>query len=254
MVSNFLHWLVCNLTHPKTGHHFVFVHTKLLGIPRGELADSESPAVKSRAKGNGTFVGIYLDITERLVEIGSDDDVDGLNDTREVLVQIFFLQLQLQKSTIDLVDDDDRLDTLSKSLSENGLGLDADTFNGIDDDEGTVGDTKSSSDFRREINVTGRVDQVDQELVLLNLDRHILQVLRIGQLGVEGDGGRLDSDATFLFVRTSIRKPSLAGLGCRDDTGALDEGIGEGGFSVVDCGQSVSDASKNDIGATYREQ
>ena len=125
----------------------MLVDTKLLRILVGELADGESPAVETGTEGNGTLLGVHLDITEGLVEVCGDDDVDGFDDTREVLVQILLGDLELEKSTVDLVDDDDGLDTLTKSLAEHSLGLDAHTFDGVDDDERTIGDTKSSSDL-----------------------------------------------------------------------------------------------------------
>lgn len=88
-----------------------------------------------------------MDITEDLVEVGGDNDVDGLDDSREVLEQIFLRELELEESTINLVDDDDWLDTLTKSLTEHGLGLHTNTLNRVDDDKGTVCDTQSSSDL-----------------------------------------------------------------------------------------------------------
>jgi hypothetical protein len=104
--------------------------------------------VETGTESDRTLVRVDLDITEGLVEVGGDDDVDGLDDTREVLVQIFLADLQLEKSTVDLVDNDDGLDTLTKSLSEHSLGLDADTFYGVDDDKRTIGDTESGGDLR----------------------------------------------------------------------------------------------------------
>lgn len=174
----------CRCTYPETLHHLVLVNTKLLGISVSELADSEGPAVETGTEGNGALVGVDLDITKSLVEVGGDDDVDGLDDTGEVLVQVLLGELELEKSAIDLVDDDNRLDTLTERLSEHSLGLDTDTFNGVDDDESTIGDTEGSSDFRGEINVTGRVDQVDQEVVLFGLDGDVLEVLGVLELGV----------------------------------------------------------------------
>ncbi len=73
--------------------------------------------------------------------------------------------MQLEQSAVDLVDDDDGLDTLAKSLTQDSLGLHAHTFDAVDNDESAVGDTESGCDLGREIDVTGRVDQVDQELV-----------------------------------------------------------------------------------------
>lgn len=83
--------------------------------------------------------------------------------------------------------------------------------------------------------MTGRVDQVDQEVVLLGLDRDVLEVLGVLELGVQGDGGRLDRDTTLLLVGSGIREAGLSSLGGRDDTSTLDERVGEGGLSVIDC-------------------
>jgi len=133
---------------PQTVHHLVLVDTELLGVTTGELTDGEGPAVKTGTEGDGTLLGVDLDVTEDFVEVGRDDDVDGLDNTGEVLVQILLGELELEESTVDLVDDDDGLDTLTKSLTEDGLGLDTDTLNGVDDDESTIGDTESSGNFR----------------------------------------------------------------------------------------------------------
>jgi hypothetical protein len=88
--------------------------------------------------------------------------------------------------------------------------------------------------------VTGRIDQVDQEVVPLGLDGDVLEILRVLELGVQGDGGRLDGDTTLLLVSASIRETGLACLGSRDNTGTLDERVGEGGLSVIDCGWVTS--------------
>lgn len=82
--------------------------------------------------------------------------------------------------------------------------------------------------------MTGRIDQVDQEVVLLGLLWDILQVLWVLQLSVQGDGSGLDGDTTFLLIGTSIRESGLASLCGGNDTGTLDERVGEGGFSVID--------------------
>lgn len=83
--------------------------------------------------------------------------------------------------------------------------------------------------------MTRRIDQVDQEVVLLGLLWDILQVLGVLQLGVQGDGSGLDGDTTFLLVGTSIRESGLSSLCGGDNTSTLNERVGEGGFSVIDC-------------------
>jgi hypothetical protein len=103
--------------------------------------------VETGTESNGTLLGVDLDITEGLVVVGGNDDVDGLDDTGEVLVQVLLGELELEKGTVDLVDDDDGLDALTKSLTQDSLGLDAHTLDGVDDNESTVGDTESGSDL-----------------------------------------------------------------------------------------------------------
>ena len=139
---------------PQTVHHLGLVNTEFLGVLDGKLSNGESPSVETGPEGNGALVWIDLDITEGLVEVRSDDDVDGLDRSREGLVQIFLINLKLKKSAIDLVDDDYRLDTLTKGLTENSLGLDADTFDTVDDDKGTIGDTQSSGNLGGKVDVT----------------------------------------------------------------------------------------------------
>lgn len=222
-------------THPKSLHHLGLVNTKLLGVTSSELADGESPSVETGTEADGTLVRVDLDVTEGLVEVGGDNDVDGLNGTGERLVQVLLGNLELQQGTIDLVDDADGLDALGEGLTKDGLGLDTDTGDTVDDDKSTIGDTESGGDLRREIDVTGGVDQVDQEVGSIVLLLDVLAVL-LEELGVQGNSSRLDGDTTILLILASIGETGLSGLGGRDNTGTLDKRIGEGGLSVIDYG------------------
>lgn len=80
--------------------------------------------------------------------VGRDDNVSVLNNTLEVLVHGLTINLELEDTSINLVNEEDGLNLLSESLSEDGLGLDADTFDVINNDESTIGDTEGSGDFR----------------------------------------------------------------------------------------------------------
>jgi len=60
--------------------------------------------------------------------------------------------------------------------------------------------------------VTGRVDQVDQEVVLVGLDGDVLEVLGVVELGVQGDGSGLDGHTTLLLVGSSIGETRRTGL------------------------------------------
>ena len=53
-------------------------------------------------------------------------------------------------------------------------------------------------------------------------------------LEVHRDSGGFNGDTTLLFVVSRVRKPHVAGLGGGDDTGLGDQGVGQGGLSVVD--------------------
>ena len=130
--------------------------------------------------------------------------------------------------------DNNGLDTLTKSLSQNGLGLDANTLNGVDDDKSTISDSQSSSDLRGEINVPGRVDQVDQEVLAVDLlADDVLEVLLIGESGVQGDGGRLDGDTTLLLVGSGVGGTSISSLSGGDDTSLSQEGVGQCRLAVI---------------------
>ncbi|KAK1256398.1 hypothetical protein MKX07_008657 [Trichoderma sp. CBMAI-0711] len=237
---------------PETLHHLVLVNTKLLGVADGELADGEGPAVQTGTEGDGALVGVDLEVAEGLVEVGGDDDVDGLNGTGERLVQVLLGDLKLEKSTVDLVDDDNRLDALTESLSEHSLGLDADTLDGVDDDESTVGDTESGSDLGGEVNVTGGVDQVDKEVTAIGLlADNVLDVLLVLELAEQGDGGGLDGDTTLLLVGTSICCSGLTSLGSGNDTSLGQQGVGQGGLAVIDVG---NDGHVSDIGGLVHQR
>jgi hypothetical protein len=224
---------------PETLHHLVLVNTELLGVSDSELADGESPAVQTGTEGDGTLVGVDLDVTNRLVKVGRDDDVDGLDGSREGLVKILLGDLELEKSTIDLVDDDDGLDALTKSLSEDGLGLDTDTLDGVDDNKSTIGDTKSSSNLGREINVTGRVNKVDKEVLSIGLlANNVGDVVVLAKLTVQGNGSGLDSDTTLLFIGTSIGSSGITSLGSGNDTGLGEKRVGQGRLAVIDVGNN----------------
>lgn len=184
---------------PQLGHELGLGDTKLLGVSTGELSEGEGPTVETGSESDGTLVGVDLNISKGLVGVGRDNDVDRLDSSAEGLVEVLLLDLQLEQSSVDLVDDKDGLDSLGQRLSQDSLGLDTDTLDTVDDDKSTIGDSESGGNLGREIDVTGRVDQVDQELVSVSLLLDILDIL-LGEGEVHGDGSRLDSDTSVNLV------------------------------------------------------
>jgi len=229
---------------PKSVHERLLLDTELLGVSGGELVDGEGPTVETGTESDGTLLGVNLDVTEDLVVVGGDDDVDGLDGSGERLVEVLLADLELEESSVDLVDDNDGLDSLGKSLSKDGLGLDTDTIDGVNDDESSVSDSESGGNLRREIDVTGGVDQVDEESgsvgLLLDKDKVLL-----GDLEEKRDGSRLDSDTSLLLIISGVHEPGVSSLGTSNDTSLGDKGVREGGLSVID----VSDnGNVSDVG------
>ena len=186
---------------PKLFHHFVLGDTKLGTVVLGETLEGEGPLVETGTKGNGTLGGVHLDITESFVVVSGDNDVDGFDGTAESLVKFFSRELQLQQGTVDLVHHENGLDTLTNGLTQDSFGLHTHSVNGIDNDKGTVRDTKRSRNFGRKVNVTGTVNQVDQVRVLGNLDIGILFLCFLHFVFVRsGFFGRHTSEFTGLHV------------------------------------------------------
>ena len=250
---------------PELLHHLVLGNTELGAVGLGEALEGEGPLVETGAEGDGTLGGVDLDVTEGLVVVHGNDDVDGLDGTAEGLVELLSGELELEKGTVDLVDHENGLDTLGDGLTEDGLGLDADTIDGVDDDEGTVGDTKGGSNLGGEVNVTGGVNEVDKVGVLRDLNVGlggllVLELLLEGGLllgghtgdltGLDvvleehGDTGGLDGDTTLGLIGTGVGVTGTAGGLGGDNTGLLDEGIGEGSLAVIDVG---NDGHRTDV-------
>jgi hypothetical protein len=80
--------------------------------------------------------------------------------------------------------------------------------------------------------MAGRIDKVDDEVAAVSLLREG-EAVRLRPIEEEGDTGRLDSNATILFVLTSVSQALVASAGNRDNSGSGDKGVGEGGLAVI---------------------
>ena len=213
---------------PELFHELEEGDLELVGVDTGKTGKGESPSEKSGTESDGTVGGVnLLGLTHIVALVGGDDDVCVLNDTEEVLIHSLTVDLEFEDTTIDLVNEEDGLDLLTESLTEHGFGLDTDTFDVIDDDEGTIGDTESSGDLGGEVDVPGRVDKVDKIWDGVNL------VDNVG-LEVKGDTGGFDGDTTLLLVGTSVGGADIASLVAGNNTSFGNEGVSEGGLAVID--------------------
>ena len=160
-------WVEVVIT-PELLHEAIAVELELLGVLVGEAGKCEGPAEKCRAKGNGTFGRVnLLGFTHVFEFVGRDDDVGVLDDTLEVLVHGLAIDLEFENTAVDFVNHHNRLDLLRQGLSEDSLSLHTDTLDVVDDNEGTISDSEGGSNFRGEVDVAWRVDQVDQVRLLL---------------------------------------------------------------------------------------
>mmetsp|Transcript_13907 Transcript_13907/g.30387 ORF Transcript_13907/g.30387 Transcript_13907/m.30387 type:complete len:580 (+) Transcript_13907:995-2734(+) len=240
---------------PKLFHHLFLGDTEFGTIVPGETLEGEGPLVKTGTKGNGSLCGVDLKVTQSFFIVGGDNHIDGFNRTAKGLVKLFRGKLEFEKGTIDLVNHENGLDTFTNGLTKHGFGLDANSINGIDNNQSTISHTKCGSHLGREINVTWAVNQVDQVGFFgnLNIGFGILLGGHIGGLccfvflgktgnfsGLHivlekhGDSGGLDGNTTFGFIGTSIRVTSTtSGLG-RNNTCLLHQRIRKRCLTVID--------------------
>ncbi len=117
----------------------------------------------------------------------------------EGLVEILLLELELKKGTVKLVHEENGLDALRDGLAKHGLSLHAHTRNTVNHHEGSVSHTEGGSHFRGEVDVSGGVDQVDEESAAVNGLLDVAKIL-LAKLVVQRDGRGLDGNATLLLV------------------------------------------------------
>ena len=134
--------------------------------------------------------------------------------------------MQLEEAAVHLVDSKHGSDTLTKGLSQHCLSLHAHALDTVDHDESTVSDTKSSCDFRREVNVTGGVNEVNKVLVTVTTGLKANQLL-LGHLIEKRDTSGLDSDTTLGLISTSIRQADITSSLLGNDTSSGHKRIGE---------------------------
>lgn len=168
---------------------------------------------------------------EDLVEAGAGVDWDGEGegavaepgaDQLEgcVEVDVFF---------IEAIDGDDLGDAVLGGIFPDLIGADPDAVEGIDDDEGEVGDPEGAEAFADEIEVTGCIDDIE---------------FFIEPLGVE-EGG-VDGDFAILFVGVIIGDGGAGGDGAEaiDGAAASEHAFAEHGLAS---GSMADDGEVTDI-------
>lgn len=100
----FLSFSVVIVVTPKLGSHFFSVDTEFDAVHISEFGKSESPAEKSGTHGTSTNLWINLEFLIHIfVFISGNDNIDVLNNSNEVLVHGFSINLELENSSVNFV-------------------------------------------------------------------------------------------------------------------------------------------------------
>src|SRR2546425_1670442 len=119
----------------------------------------EAPPVFGRAHGYGIGGEVDLPLFPEFgFSIEVEEGVEVLDYPRNSLLYLFRIQLEFLDQPVNLVNVKDGPDTLLEGLSRHGLCLNHYFLNRIDHNYRSVNSPERSSDFAREIYVTGRID------------------------------------------------------------------------------------------------
>jgi hypothetical protein len=170
-----------------------------------------------------------------LLGAGQDDFLprDG-----QRLLQLIEHHLGIGGRQVDLVDDRDDDEVLRHGQMDIGERLGLDALGGVDDQDGALAGLQRSAHLIGEVDVAGRVDQVERVGVA------------IGGVELHADRTSLDRDSLLALKVHGVEdlrlhEPALDGVR------HLEQPIGQGGFPVVDVRDDaeVTDALRGDHGA-----
>ena len=125
--------------------------------------------------------------------------------------------------TIDLVDDDDRLQAERERLAGDELGLRHRAFRRIDQQDNAVDHRQDALDFAANIGVAGRVDDVDADALALARGRPVDR----GRLGENGD-------PALLFEVVGIHCALFDTLVVAEGAGLAEELVDQRRLAVID--------------------
>src|SRR6266511_254498 len=158
-------------------------------------------------------------LSEVLGQPFPDAIVDLRDDLLESLLHLLRADLQLVDEAVDLVDEQDGPHAFLQRLTDDRLRLRHDPFDGVVEYDHAIDGPHRTGYVPAEVDVAGRVDEVDEVLAALEIVDHRRD-------------GRVDRDAALLLLRVVVHEELLAREFLGDHPRARDEGVGEGG--VVD--------------------
>ena len=142
--------------------------------------------------------------------------------------------MEFVDEAVDLVDEQNGLHLLLERLANNRFGLRHGAFNGACKNKTSVDGAHCTGYVATEVDVTGRIDEVDEEVRALN--------------GVHHRGGRcVDGDTTSRFLLVKVQNTCCSSKFVGHHSGPCDEVVRKRGLAVVDVSGNaqVSDLGEN---------
>ena len=121
--------------------------------------------------------------------------------------------------TVDLVDDDHRLEAVFERVLEHETGLRHRALERVDDEQTAIGHLEHALDLAAEVGVARRVDDVD-----------------LGVAVADGDVLREDGDTALALLVVGVENTLRDLLVVSEDVGGLQKSVHERGLAVVDVG------------------
>ena len=201
---------------PHVGHHALVL--VVVGVEDEAPQRVGRPALRRRNAGDDRLE----DLEDPRSLLGRREEHLLARD-RENVLQLLDDDVRLGRGEVDLVDDRDDHEIVAQREMDVGQRLGLDPLGGIDHEDRALAGLQAAADLVAEVDVTGRVDQV--EAVEQAVGRRVLQA----------HGARLDRDALLALKVHGVEDLArhLPGI---DRVGELEEPVRERGLAVVDVG------------------
>ena len=189
----------------------------------------------------GVALGRRQPLDDRLehrldVEAGLGRDRDGVGGIEaDHVLDLLLDAVAVRRRQVDLVEDGQDLEVVVERLVDVGERLRLDALARIDDQNGALAGGETARDLVGEVDVAGRVHQVE-----------LIDLAVLG-LVVEAHGLRLDGDAALALDVHRV-EDLLLHVAVGDVAAQLDEPIRQGRLSVVDVGDDGEVADQGGVG------
>lgn len=147
VLGPFLFSSVVIIVSPEFFHHLGNFDLEFSRVNLGESGQGEGPLIFSGSEGDVTLLGVKHEVSHGFNFIVGNDNVDHINHSDEVLIHRFRIGLELKDRSINLVNHQHGSNSFGHGLSKHSFGLHANSFDGVDNDQSSISNSESGSDF-----------------------------------------------------------------------------------------------------------